>query len=134
MEQRLSFARMFVRLELMKIAHDSTNPFFELSHLPSGMIVVLDESASGLEGNLEKHIYRELRKELLLLDPPNGNGRLYAICSIGHRESLPEFHDSEVEIGSDMQEDKMKNVQIIAQGSWRTPDGKHLPWKHVVRR
>lgn len=110
--QRMGFARLFLKLEMMR-QQDSQAP---------GVIAILDESTSAMDLALEAQLYASVCEEV-------SKGSLIAVASVGHRPSLPRFHDSELQIGE--QTLAGKDQKVLDQGTWRMPDGITVPWRHV---
>lgn len=124
-QQRMGFARAFLRLDLRKIpeaAENSTNT--------NAMLAVLDEATSALDVHAEGMLYAELRKEL---EP---HGGLRGMVSVGHRQTLMAYHDEALMIGTSGNEDAAQQffVEEVASGSWLAPDGKNIPWKQIAKK
>lgn len=112
-QQRLAFARGFMRLR---------------NREANSALAVLDEATSALDVRAEQKLYEELKKELL----PGGG--LKGLLSVGHRPTLMAFHDSILLIGECNEEEAEKDFgNIAAQGSWKAPDGRNVPWKQLAR-
>eukprot|EP00933_Yihiella_yeosuensis_P059137 TRINITY_DN6006_c0_g1_i1.p1 TRINITY_DN6006_c0_g1~~TRINITY_DN6006_c0_g1_i1.p1 ORF type:complete len:854 (-),score=123.87 TRINITY_DN6006_c0_g1_i1:123-2684(-) len=92
--------------------------------LPStGVIAVLDESTSAVEVGVEAALYSELRKELK-------RGTLLGMVSVGHRPSLPDFHETELVIGAQGSREEYEDPDILDEGTWITPFGERVRWAH----
>jgi len=109
--QRVGFARLFLKLEMRK---DDAEV--------SDIVAVLDEATSSVDVSMEATLYAVMQDEL-------SKGRLKAIVSVGHRPTLPQFHDAELQIGA--QTVAQKDQDILSHGDWCMPDGDTVPWRHV---
>lgn len=126
-KQRLGFARLFLRLELRTLRNILRRAGVESGSTPSGgVIAVLDESTSAVEVAAEAELYGSLREDLAAK-------RLLALASVGHRPTLPQFHERELRIGAGARPDEDSgDEQILGTGTWHTPDGGRLHWGHYL--
>merc|ERR1712232_784221 len=108
--QRMGFARLFLKLAQQQ--KDSTK----------GLITILDESTSAIDIATEAILYNSVREEL-------AKGRLLAIASVGHRPTLPEFHETELQIGSLRL--GHTPLSVLREGTWMMPDGEKTPWRLI---
>jgi putative ATP-binding cassette transporter len=137
-KQRIGFARLFLRLALRGQLAASARAAAAVP--PPAIIAILDESTSGIEVSVEARIYEELRGYILACDQ---GGDLLTFVSVGHRPTLPRFHDVELRIGGiepGIPEDEAtanaKAVspvgrEVLAKGNWVAPDGSKVPWWHT---
>lgn len=118
--QRMGFARLFFDLALKT---SERPPQGVDSHLKP-LIAVLDESTSAVDVDMEALLYQEVREEMR-------KGRLIAIASVGHRPTLPSFHDTELQIG-EQPAARANPGELLSEGDWQTPDGEVVPWRHFL--
>jgi putative ATP-binding cassette transporter len=111
--QRVAFARLF-----LKLAQDEKTPVKGVK----GLITILDESTSAIDIATEAKLYNSIRSELT-------KGSLIAVISVGHRATLPEFHETELQIGH-LRHDHEK-ISVLSQGTWMMPDGEGTPWRFI---
>jgi putative ATP-binding cassette transporter len=111
--QRVAFARLF-----LKLAQEAKAPVKGVK----GLITILDESTGALDVATEAKLYNSLRSELM-------KGSLLALVSVGHRATLPEFHELELQIGH-LRADH-KPLSVISEGIWMMPDGEGTPWRYI---
>jgi len=139
-KQRVGFARLFLRIALQGRVDDEEKG----KSWAETIIAIMDESTSGVEVSVEAALYAELREELQ-------NGRLLAMVSVGHRPTLPRFHDAELQIDVPADSDeanatsttkkakakaknkskKPQNDEVLSSGLWQTLSGQMVPWRHV---
>lgn len=86
-QQRLNFARLFLRLRLLRSSSQSTSTAAGSSQEEGGtgrarrpVFAVLDEATSFMDEAMERRIYRQCEQEGVTL------------ISVGHRSSLRAFH------------------------------------------
>lgn len=86
-QQRLNFARLFLRLRLLRSSSQSTSTAAGSSREEGGtgrarrpVFAVLDEATSFMDEAMERRIYRQCEQEGVTL------------ISVGHRSSLRAFH------------------------------------------
>mmetsp|Transcript_108475 Transcript_108475/g.188321 ORF Transcript_108475/g.188321 Transcript_108475/m.188321 type:complete len:816 (+) Transcript_108475:83-2530(+) len=118
--QRLGFARLFFNLELRRMA--SLNK--DVKGNSDRVIAVLDESTSAVDTDMEAMLYQEVRAEMK-------KGILISIASVGHRPTLPTFHEMELQIG-EQPTGRPAPGELLADGTWQTPDGETVPWRHFA--
>lgn len=111
--QRIAFARLF-----LKLAEEEKNPVQGVK----GLIAILDESTSAIDMATEAKLYNSIRAEL-------AKGNLLAVVSVGHRATLPEYHETELQIGHLRAEHK--HLSVINEGTWMMPDGDGTPWRFI---
>eukprot|EP00401_Gymnodinium_catenatum_P002277 CAMPEP_0117465448 /NCGR_PEP_ID=MMETSP0784-20121206/4632_1 /TAXON_ID=39447 /ORGANISM="" /LENGTH=951 /DNA_ID=CAMNT_0005259359 /DNA_START=53 /DNA_END=2908 /DNA_ORIENTATION=+ len=142
-KQRVGFARLFLRLALR--ARLAAHAQAAATPPPPDIIAVMDESTSGLGIDVEAHMYEELQGEV----QGAFDGGLLAFVSVGHRPTLPRFHDTELQIGglrpgggpegtavaaaAGAQQSLLSPAarEVLGEGTWVAPDGTEVPWWHV---